>query len=296
MSSHERGTNANQVTQGPLGEIASGQKSDPAIHQAEVITNGQTTGTNGVGGDFFIEDSSGLNPWGGASSQQSVVNGNNQDSGSRPVRSASRASVGERAIMNTKRLAIAHDASSARMPYVIHAVKSAPTVLKSRRSSRRSVLSQGSSKSQQHDTDAPPTVQTKCGTFLTAAMSSSRTENSADLDTSHGSNDRMGAMPAGKALVMKPGIGLPSVADTCGGVVIRLSPSERPLDPWDHLIAPLRAICDIEASLSRAGIEYRGVIPAVAEGQELMSHDQLKVRMVTSTRRHISRVGICGSL
>lgn len=69
----------------------------------------------------------------------------------------------------------------------------------------------------------------------------------------------------------------PDIADTCGGVVLRLTPGERSLEPWGTTLAPLRAICDIDPSLSRAGIEYRGVIHAVDGAQELKSYQIVKV-------------------
>lgn len=77
--------------------------------------------------------------------------------------------------------------------------------------------------------------------------------------------------------LMQPGLGMPDVADTCGGVVLRLCPSERSLDPWDTLVAPVRAMCDIEPSLSRAGMEYRSAISAVEEAQEIKTKNQTKV-------------------
>lgn len=292
-SSHEYDTNAKQTKQDPLGELTLTQKGDRATHLAHVVTNDQTTGTNWVRGDNFIKDSLGLSRCGGTSSQQHVINANSKGSDRHSARWSSRASVREGAIGNIKRLDISHSTSSANMSSsVIHAVKSAPALLKSRRSGQRNVpLSQGKRKAQQHGTDDPLAMLTKCGTFITAAISSSQTENSTDFDASHSGNDRMGATPGGKALVMKPRLGLPSVADACGGVVLRLSPSERPLDPWDYFFAPLRAICDIEASLSRAGTEYRGVIPAVAEGQELMSQNQLKVCLMASATRNVDMLG-----
>lgn len=69
----------------------------------------------------------------------------------------------------------------------------------------------------------------------------------------------------------------PSVADTCGGVILRLTAGERSLEPWGTSLAPLRAMCDIDPSLSRAGQEYRGVIHAVEGAQDLRSHQQIKV-------------------
>lgn len=79
------------------------------------------------------------------------------------------------------------------------------------------------------------------------------------------------------SLLAESRLGYPSIADTCGGIVLRLTPGERSLEPWGTTLAPLRAMCDIEPSLSRAGIEYRGVIHAVEGAQELKSHHQIKV-------------------
>lgn len=73
------------------------------------------------------------------------------------------------------------------------------------------------------------------------------------------------------------GSGYPAVADTCGGIVLRMTPAERSLEPWGTTLAPLRAICDIEPSLSRAGIEYRGVIHAVGGAQEMKSRHEINV-------------------
>lgn len=91
-------------------------------------------------------------------------------------------------------------------------------------------------------------------------------------------SDKRGAeeLPDGFALGSK--LEYPRIADTCGGIVLRLTPAERSLEPWGSTLAPLRAMCDIEPSLSRAGIEYRGVIHAVDGAQELKSHHKAKVR------------------
>lgn len=70
----------------------------------------------------------------------------------------------------------------------------------------------------------------------------------------------------------------PAIADSCGGVVVRLNASERTLGPWDNRVAPLRAMCDIDPSLSRAGLTYRGVIHAVDGAQDTMAHEEIKVR------------------
>lgn len=72
--------------------------------------------------------------------------------------------------------------------------------------------------------------------------------------------------------------GHPALADTCGGIVLRLNPAERSLEPWGTTLAPLRAMCDIERSISRAGIEYRGVMHAVEGAQEMKIHYKTKVR------------------
>lgn len=72
--------------------------------------------------------------------------------------------------------------------------------------------------------------------------------------------------------------GHPAIADTCGGIVLRLNPAERSLEPWGTTLAPLRAMCDIEPSISRAGIEYRGVMHAVEGAQEMKVHHKAKVR------------------
>ena len=76
----------------------------------------------------------------------------------------------------------------------------------------------------------------------------------------------------------KSGSGYPGIADACGGIVLRLSPAERSLEPWSSVVSPLRAMCDIEPSLSRAGLECREVINAVEAAQEMKSQDQAKVR------------------
>lgn len=69
----------------------------------------------------------------------------------------------------------------------------------------------------------------------------------------------------------------PGIADSCGGVVLRLTPGERSIEPWGNTLAPLRAMCDIDPSLSRAGMEYRGVIHAVEGVKEMKFHHQIKV-------------------
>lgn len=78
--------------------------------------------------------------------------------------------------------------------------------------------------------------------------------------------------------INKPGLGYPAIAGACGGIVLRLSPAERSLEPWSSAVSPLRAMCDIEPSLSRAGLECRGVINAVEAAQEMKSQDRAKVR------------------
>lgn len=99
--------------------------------------------------------------------------------------------------------------------------------------------------------------------------------------------------------------GHPPIADTCGGIILRLNPSERSLEPWGNTLAPLRAMCDIEPSLSRAGMEYRGVMHAVEGAQELKSHHTAKVRtgrysldgiLRSSNQRSISTYGNTSSV
>ena len=75
-----------------------------------------------------------------------------------------------------------------------------------------------------------------------------------------------------------PGLGYPGIVGACGGIVLRLTPAERSLEPWSSVVSPLRAMCDIEPSLSRAGLECREVINAVEAAQEMKSQDRAKVR------------------
>ena len=82
----------------------------------------------------------------------------------------------------------------------------------------------------------------------------------------------------------KQGMGYPGIPGACGGIVLRLSPEERSLEPWSNAVTPFRAICDIEPSLSRAGLECRGVINAVEAARETKSQDRAKVRKAEAKR------------
>lgn len=110
----------------------------------------------------------------------------------------------------------------------------------------------------------------------TGSVRSQDAESSVNI-YAHGATSGAEAFLTQAGALIQPELGMPGIADTCGGVILRLSPSERSLDPWDTLFAPLRAMCDIEPSLSRAGMEYRGVIAAVEGVQEIQTHDQTKV-------------------
>lgn len=70
----------------------------------------------------------------------------------------------------------------------------------------------------------------------------------------------------------------PRIADAHGGVSLRLNPAERSLEPWGTALAPMRAMCDIDPSLSRAGIVYRDVIHAVEGAQKMKTCHKAKVR------------------
>ncbi|CAM9815537.1 unnamed protein product, partial [Laminaria digitata] len=82
----------------------------------------------------------------------------------------------------------------------------------------------------------------------------------------------------------KPGLEYPDIAGACGGIILRLSPVERSLEPWSNVISPLRAMCDIEPSLSRAGLECRGVINAVEAAQEIKSQGRAKRKLARNAK------------
>lgn len=96
--------------------------------------------------------------------------------------------------------------------------------------------------------------------------------NVGDARASHG--DHVGKSPGLPAASRQ---GYPGIADTCGGIRLRLTPGERSLEPWDSTLAPLRAMCDVDPSLSRAGIEHRVAVHGVEGAQELKSHYKVKV-------------------
>ncbi|CAM9317796.1 unnamed protein product, partial [Hapterophycus canaliculatus] len=102
-------------------------------------------------------------------------------------------------------------------------------------------------------------------------------------------NDQTGTeeLPAGLSAGSE--LGYPRIADACGGIVLRLTPAERSLEPWGSTLAPLRAMCDIEPSLSRAGIEYRGVIHAVEGAHERKSHQAAKHKKARNAKSLLGR-------
>ncbi|CAM9228659.1 unnamed protein product, partial [Pylaiella littoralis] len=96
-----------------------------------------------------------------------------------------------------------------------------------------------------------------------------------DGGSSAGNEGNVGTeLPVGFSV--ESGSGHPALADSCGGIVLRLSPAERSLEPWSTTLAPLRAMCDIDPSLSRAGIDYRSVMHAVEGAQEMKSLHTVK--------------------
>lgn len=109
--------------------------------------------------------------------------------------------------------------------------------------------------------------------YCTGSSSAGHNTDDGALHPSSGASAQAGVLSA--ANVGRPA--LPGVADNCGGIILRMSPAERPLEPWDTTVAPLRAMCDIEPSLSRAGIEYRGIIHAVEGAQEAKALARKKV-------------------
>lgn len=133
---------------------------------------------------------------------------------------------------------------------------------------------------------------------------SSDGNNHADGDYGNlaGSGDATPTAPPDGSSIDKPGleypgipgaIGYPStsgvveypgIAGACGGIVLRLNPAERSLEPWSSAVTPFRAMCDIEPSLSRAGLECRGVINAVEAAQEMKLQDRAKVRKAKAKR------------
>ncbi|CAM9305199.1 unnamed protein product, partial [Ectocarpus fasciculatus] len=76
----------------------------------------------------------------------------------------------------------------------------------------------------------------------------------------------------------------PRIADAHGGVSLRLNPAERSLEPWGTALAPMRAMCDIDPSLSRSGIVYRDVIPAVEGAQKMKTCHKAKIKKERSAK------------
>lgn len=158
-------------------------------------------------------------------------------------------------------------------------IKSSPCSLRSARST-----SQGSKRRLQTGTDRVWSTGCRPGDGITSGIAEATgSVRSQDAESSvniyaHGATSGAEAFLTQAGALVQPELGMPGIADARGGVILRLSPSERSLDPWDTLFAPLRAMCDIEPSLSRAGMEYRGVISAVEGVHEIKTHDQTKVR------------------
>lgn len=254
---------------------------------ATSIVEGSAVGAAASVSDDFIGNLLALKTWDTPSAKRLI--GTTTQCGSTrtqgPVRLALGTSTGARNVLfTTERASTAeHRLPAARRTRAIPSIRSAPTPLKSRRPGRGRVeaVSDSTKQPQQHEggSDKLRSHQVQptntCRTFFTAAMAPS------DADYAFCSTGQVGhaqtVLMEGDGRKFKPELGWPSVTDTCGGVILRLSPTERPLDPWDHLVAPLRAMCDIDPSLSRAGIACRSVIPAVEGAQEIMSHDQAKV-------------------
>ncbi|CAB1096040.1 unnamed protein product [Ectocarpus sp. CCAP 1310/34] len=94
----------------------------------------------------------------------------------------------------------------------------------------------------------------------------------------------------------------PRIPDAHGWVSLRLNPAERSLEPWGTALAPMRAMCDIDPSLSRAGIVYRNVIHAVEGAQKMKTCHKAKVgqqwpRLIVTLKRLIRRLRRrCGKL
>lgn len=255
---HDEQTRAKR-RQGPLANVGRGRRERLVGQCGEALEKGpvasaclpsttnqeyQTTGSRmRVGEDFtsWDRDDSALNPRARAHHQR--VDDSTCDVGCRPVRSASSGCL---KVAGDLTHSVSSGFATANLA-PIPSVRSVPTLSRSRRTLRRSV-SQGG-KRRLDIGDAPTTQEsTVCKTLKTAAAIPSCAENE------YGD------------------------ARACG-IVLRLSPAERPLDPWNQLITPFRAMCDIEPSLSRAGIEYRGVIHAVEVAHEKMVHDETKVRI-----------------
>ena len=172
-------------------------------------------------------------------------------------------------------------------------VRSSPAPWRPRAtSSSKSGNSRSGSSQTQISTDrrAQQEQQLRVQSQANAAASAARVAGAADTGdtTACGWGSYVGSEPQGIALAdtdkrtveFSAGArsGYPAVADTCGGIVLRMTPAERSLEPWGTTLAPLRAMCDIEPSLSRAGLEYRGVIHAVGGAQEMKSNHEINVR------------------
>lgn len=169
----------------------------------------------------------------------------------------------------------------------IHPVRSAPVPLRSRVSTARNML-RSSGEHKQDTIVLQPLSNDGQQFYAEANFVATARGSDTHASAAENSGDSMNATGAGNGDVSAQMTGplaqskltFPGVADACGGIILRLSPAERPLDPWNTKSAPLRAMCDIEPSLSRAGITYRGVIHAVEAAQEFRSHDKIKVREV----------------
>ncbi|CAM9350898.1 unnamed protein product, partial [Ectocarpus sp. 4 AP-2014] len=83
---------------------------------------------------------------------------------------------------------------------------------------------------------------------------------------------------------MQSSVVYPRIPDAHGGVSLRLNPAERSLAPWGTALAPMRAMCDIDPSLSRAGIVYRDVIHAVEGAQKMKTCHKAKTRRERDAR------------
>lgn len=149
---------------------------------------------------------------------------------------------------------------------IISPVRSLPLPSKSRRPLRKSV-------SQKSERDL------QAGTLDALNVAPRETLSTVAPRNVHAHASKEDEINLGSASQNSPNSEVPKMtADRCDRIALRRHSGERSLDTWHPVLTPIRVISDIEPSLSRAGVEYRGAIQAAGEAREMMSQGQAKVR------------------
>lgn len=237
-------------------------------------------------GDFtgWGQDKSGLNPWVSTKRRDQANLNPNQSTVLGVLNDGTNVCLGSRILPACS--------SSIRMPpSAILPVRSTPASLKYLAASTRTLCRDGSmrigyekkteatsSKNPQYAHEEKKSAASAAGDISSPPGIESVDKVCSALVGDNGAVEKT-ARPFAQSEVEFPGI-----PGSFGGISLRLSPEERPLEPWHSTITPLRAMCDVDRSLSRAGIEYRGVIHAVDMAQEMQSYDQVKVISLNMAR------------